>query len=171
MADLPEYKISTRSGKNTMLGNIVGGLVGGAVTQGLTTRGERKRSAIRMTEAEHQVGLAKDVKTHMVNEDIRMASALAEHGPLSSVKTHSGSATYAARNDNQNTGELTKSDTEKHTNSDPNTISKPIEPGAQHGGTATGRVIGGARTHEKGPGSGAQLHMFTEKGNPSKHVK
>lgn len=182
MADLPEFKIDTRGGKSLGSG-IIGGLVGGAVTKGITGRAEKKKAAAEeeskkrlishmasetkglMTHATEQTNLA---ASHKTNENVRMMNAAAEHGPLRKAKMGDTSFEWQKRNDNQNTGEVTRSDTQTRTNVDPNTVPKPIEPGAQHGGKATGRVIG-EKLKDWGAVPG-QMTMFDKGGRVSRGV-
>lgn len=170
MADLPEFKIDTKGGGKSIASGIIGGIVGGAVSQGITTRGEAKRSKVRMAEAEHAAGLAKGLMTHSTDEKVRLMGAAHGHGAVKTFKTGDTSIEWQKRNDNQNTGEVTHSDTQKSTHVDPNTVSKPIEPGAQHGGSATGRVIPAHEPVREWGHVPGQLTMFDKSGRVSKGV-
>ena len=76
--DLPEFKVDTNA-KSGVLGGIIGGVVGSAINQGITSRGEAKRSEMRMREASHSAGLAERLMRVQGEESRAASAANAEH--------------------------------------------------------------------------------------------
>ena len=162
MVDLPEFKIDGKAGKG-LAGGIIGGLVGNVVAQGVTTRGEGKRSEIRMKESEHAAGLAE--RLMRLQSELRTGELSAE-----SDIAHSHRAEGASR---VKTPQFEAHYRDKDTAGAP----APVSTGASTPATGTPSIpspskkAGGVGEHLKDWGNvPGQLTMFDKSGRVSKGV-
>lgn len=112
MADIPEFKIDTKGGKSLGSG-IIGGVVGSAVTQSITTRGAEKRAQIDRDTATHMAGLIGGLMDKQADAAKSWHSHLSEKGHVTRVEAGSQFGRYSgsvSQPDTDITGEVKASD-------------------------------------------------------------
>lgn len=155
--DLPEFKIDSKAGKG-LAGGVIGGVVGSAISQGLTTRGEAKRSQIRMTEAEHSAGIASRLMGEQAKHARDWATHVAGMGTPSRIAAGQFQATFQPP-------KAPKAPKDKESVGAP----APVSTGASTPAEGTKNVPAPKTKKARTPkGSPVQGEMFTETGKPSK---
>lgn len=155
--DLPEFKVDTKAGKG-LAGGIIGGVVGSAVSQSLSTRGEAKRSQIRMHEAEHSYGLVSRLMGEQVEHAKDWATHTSELGTPTRIKAGQFETTFQP----------------PKTTKDKDVVGAPAPASTGASTPATGTPNAPA-TKSKKPrtpkGTPVQGALFTESGKPSRKAK